>query len=651
MSKKLSFRKDINGLRAWAALAVLLFHFQLLHFSGGFAGVDVFFVISGYLMAAILYPQVYQNNLNLFAFYNSRIRRVAPALIALVFILFVFGCFFLIRLDFNELLTESRYAATFRYNLKYSDFDYFGRSVNEHWLMHTWTLGIEFQFYILFPVILFAINKITKIKKQVVNILLAISIVSFLAMLYKLSVSPQKAFFLLQYRIWEFLAGSILFIYQYKLEENNYNLLINRFLKIILSFFGWGILIFFFLFVKENNSWPDYRSIFPVLATLLIIAPGKDTFLTKNIIAQKIGKASYSIYLWHWPVYVGFILFGLDNIYQLCCAAILSILLGFFSYYFFERPNFIGRLSIIKQLFLMVLLIISVDKFLQLVSNEKIKLPIENQSIHMEKYFEYSTEKGRMCLDNAELCLFGVDNEKPSFILLGDSHAGSIVSGLEKIAFDKKKSFLLFASHGCAIITGIKSDDKNYEKCLRLNESINKIISSNPNVKIVILNRYNEYLLGHNEKDDFIISPLYINKKTDINNAELVNLVRSELAQGFFTTTCRLSENNSVYWVKPIPEMGVNVPNELIRAKFYHNSDISIRVSKKDYLDRNNKILQLQEKSEKNCKVKLIDPTTILCDQDWCYSSDKDNILYKDDDHLNPWGAAKIAPLFEELFN
>ena len=166
MSKNLSFRKDINGLRAWAALAVLLFHFQLLHFSGGFAGVDVFFVISGYLMAAILYPQVFQNNLNLFAFYNSRIRRVAPALIALVLILFLFGCFFLIRLDFNELLKEARYAATFRYNIKYSGFDYFGRAVNEHWLMHTWTLGIEFQFYILFPVILFFINKITKISSE-----------------------------------------------------------------------------------------------------------------------------------------------------------------------------------------------------------------------------------------------------------------------------------------------------------------------------------------------------------------------------------------------------------------------------------------------------------------------------------------------------
>ena len=172
-------------------------------------------------------------------------------------------------------------------------------------------------------------------------------------------------------------------------------MLINRFIKIILAFFGCGILIFFFLFVKENNSWPDYRSIFPVLATLLIIAPAKDTFFTNNIVAQKIGMASYSIYLWHWPVYVGCILFGLDNIYQLYCAAILSILLGFFSYYFFERPNFIGRLSIVKQLFLVVMLIISVDKFLQLVSNEKIKLPIENESVSMEKYFEYSTEKGR----------------------------------------------------------------------------------------------------------------------------------------------------------------------------------------------------------------------------------------------------------------
>ena len=651
MSKNLSFRKDINGLRAWAALAVLLFHFQLLHFSGGFAGVDVFFVISGYLMAAILYPQVSQNNLNLFAFYNSRIRRVAPALITLVLILFLFGCFFLIRLDFNELLKEARYAATFRYNIKYSDFDYFGRAVNEHWLMHTWTLGIEFQFYILFPVILFFINKITKIKKQVVIILLAISIISFLAMLYKLSVSPQKAFFLLQYRIWEFLAGSILFIYQYKPESYDLSVSQSVSQSVIFILTGWIILVSFFLFSHENNSWPDYRAIIPIIATLLILAPIKDTLFTNNIIAQKIGLASYSIYLWHWPVYVGCILFGLDNLYQLCFAAILSILLGFLSYYFFERPNFIGRLSIVKQLFLMILLIISVDKFLQLVSNEKIKLPIENESVSMEKYFEYSTEKGRNCLDNAELCLFGMDNEKPSFILLGDSHAGSIVSGLEKMAFDKKKSFLLFASHGCAIINGIKSDDKNYEKCLRLNENINEIISGNPNIRILILNRYNEYILGHNEKDDFIVSPLYINEKPDVNDSELVNQVRSELAQGLLTTTCRLSENNSVYWVKPIPEMGVNVPNELIRAKFYHNSDISIRVSKKDYIDRNNKILKLQEKSEKNCNVKLIDPATILCDKDWCYSSDKYDVLYKDDDHLNPWGAAKIAPLFEELFN
>ena len=647
MSKNLSFRKDINGLRAWAALAVLLFHFQLLHFSGGFAGVDVFFVISGYLMAAILYPQVSQNNLNLFAFYNSRIRRVAPALIALVLILFLFGCFFLIRLDFNELLKEARYAATFRYNIKYSDFDYFGRAVNEHWLMHTWTLGIEFQFYILFPLILFVINKITKTKEKMVGILLVISIVSFLAMLYKLSISPQKVFFLLQYRIWEFLAGSILFIYQYKPES--YDLSVSQSVIFILT--GWIILVSFFLFSKENNSWPDYRAIIPIIATLLILAPIKDTLFTNNIIAQKIGLASYSIYLWHWPVYVGCILFGLDNLYQLCFAAILSILLGFLSYYFFERPNFIGRLSIVKQLLLMILLIISVDKFLQLVSNEKIRLPIENESVSMEKYFEYSTEKGRKCLDNAELCLFGMDNEKPSFILLGDSHAGSIVSGLEKIAFDKKKSFLLFASHGCAIIKGIKSDDKNYEKCLRLNEKINEIISSNPNIKVVILNRYNEYLLGHNEKDDFIVSPLYVNKKPDVNNSGLVNQVRSELAQALLTTTCRLSEKNSVYWVKPIPEMGVNVPNELIRAKFYHNSDASIKVSKEDYLDRSSVILQLQEQSKKNCNVKLIDPATILCDKDWCYSSDKDDVLYKDDDHLNPWGAAKIAPLFEELFN
>ena len=421
--------------------------------------------------------------------------------------------------------------------------------------------------------------------------------------------------------------------------------------SVIFILTGWIILVSFFLFSKENNSWPDYRAIIPIIATLLILAPIKDTLFTNNIIAQKIGLASYSIYLWHWPVYVGCILFGLDNLYQLCFAAILSILLGFLSYYFFERPNFIGRLSIVKQLLLMILLIILVDKFLQLVSNEKIRLPIENESVSMEKYFEYSTEKGRKCLDNAELCLFGMDNEKPSFILLGDSHAGSIVSGLEKIAFDKKKSFLLFASHGCAIINGIKSDDKSYEKCLKLNKRINEIISNNPNITILILNRYNSYIVGNNEKGDSSISPLYINTKPDLDDPKLLNLTRSELAKGFLTTTCRLSEKNPVYWVKPIPEMGVNIPNELMRAKFYHNSDISIKLFKKDYLDRSSVILQLQEQSEKNCNVKLIDPATILCDKDWCYSSDKYDVLYKDDDHLNPWGADKIAPLFEELFD
>ena len=202
------YRPDIDGLRAIAVLSVILFHMDIAVFSGGYVGVDVFFVISGYLITTIIYREVDTGSFKFSTFYERRFRRILPALLVVVSVSLILGSIMLMPKSFIELGNTSAATALFASNIVfYFHSGYFAAPAELQPLLHTWSLAIEEQFYIFFPIILVVINKLSK--KLIIPVLLLIFLASLLYSQRLTAINPDAAFYLIQSRAWELLIGSI----------------------------------------------------------------------------------------------------------------------------------------------------------------------------------------------------------------------------------------------------------------------------------------------------------------------------------------------------------------------------------------------------------------------------------------------------------
>lgn len=331
----MTFRKDINGLRAIAVVAVLLFHFNPTSLPGGFAGVDVFFVISGFLMTGIIFRGFESTDsgggsgFNLFRFYVARAKRIIPALAALCLALLAFGWLFFIPLDYKELSKHAAGSVTFISNIIYwKEAGYFDAASHEKWLLHTWSLSVEWQFYLIYPLVLLALRKILSIENIKRSILIG-TVLGFVVSVIVTYKSADAAYFLLPTRAWQMLLGGV--AYLYPLNATNKD-------KKYYEWMGLTLIVSSYFLVSAANAWPGYLAIFPVAGAFLVIqAQRDDSLITNNILFQKIGLWSYSIYLWHWVIVVANIRFRLE-INSFTYFAI-TIFLGFLSYQLFEKRN------------------------------------------------------------------------------------------------------------------------------------------------------------------------------------------------------------------------------------------------------------------------------------------------------------------------
>ena len=325
----MQFRTDINGLRGWAVLLVLLFHYEIWRFNGGFLGVDIFFVISGFLMASIISNSSEKNNFSILNFYLRRARRIIPALLTLIILIIFIG---LIILPPQELITLSEHAGSsilFFSNFTYMDeAGYFDAVSINKWLLHTWSLSVEWQFYLLYPIILkFFYTLVSKnniyFKNLIFHILLFIALI--LLSFKSLDLKPEFAFFMLPARAWELIAGSIVFyIFKVKKIENGLP---------VYSALGIISLVILSITIDDSVDWPGIYTLFTVLATSLIILNNNQcNFLIHNYPIQKLGDISYSLYLWHWPIFVGLNYFFLTSIYWKLLGFVFSIFISLISY-------------------------------------------------------------------------------------------------------------------------------------------------------------------------------------------------------------------------------------------------------------------------------------------------------------------------------
>ena len=337
MLAKKNYRWDIQGLRALAVLAVVIFHISPSRLPGGYLGVDIFFVISGYLIIGFICRDVYAQKFNLSAFYVKRIKRLFPALFATVLATIV-GAYFLLLPEETTVFAKS-VISTLLYVSNmffYTQSDYFAADLELAPLLHTWSLSVEEQFYILFPILLIVIIKFRAAQLQVILAIMAV--LSFVLSEYLVRTDPSLAFFISPTRFWQFIVGGLLALNIHKMSLNTSS-------SNIIGFSGLAALISCLFLFSEETVFPGINAIIPTAATLLVIWAGSITSVFSTAMALPInrffGNISYSLYLWHWPVIVFYSL-AINNEYSIMInnliVLIISLTLGYLSWKFIELP-------------------------------------------------------------------------------------------------------------------------------------------------------------------------------------------------------------------------------------------------------------------------------------------------------------------------
>lgn len=453
----ISYRPEIDGLRAIAVLAVIAYHapeitfhnFSL--FKGGYLGVDIFFVISGYLITSIISKEIKETgNFSFKNFYQRRIRRIIPVLFALILVTYFFSIFFLLPsnlVDFSKSsLSTLGFSSNFYFyflNLDYSQFSGLKKP-----LLHTWSLSIEEQFYIFYPVLLILLIK--QFQKNLTLIFWFIFLTSFFIASIQTEVDQILSFYSLHSRIWEFSIGALASIYFNKKIFN-----FSNFTKNIITLSGVSLIIASLLLIDHNYKHPSYYTLIPVIGTfLIIIFSSKTSFVTK-ILSSKIfvwiGLISYSLYMWHYPIfaYADLIQFLEGDIFNKSILTIITFialifLISIFSYFFIEKPFRNKSFSFNKvSAILAGILILNIGlnfysiKLNGEIYSENVKLEtIKKNTMVDEDCKFFSNKKDSFFLSDSQNKRFSNCKEKyKKFVLIiGDSHAGNIFNAISKSA-------------------------------------------------------------------------------------------------------------------------------------------------------------------------------------------------------------------------
>ncbi|MGA8122450.1 acyltransferase family protein [Rouxiella badensis] len=502
------FRLDINALRFIAVASVVLFHFQINFLPGGYAGVDVFFVISGYLMNEIISRQPVTLSSSI-GFYKKRFKRIYPALLAAVTLYAIILLIISPPNSFKDSFKEIVPALTFTSNIFYlkTASGYFSNAADFYFLLHTWSLGVEFQFYLCLPIFLFIVQKL-RVKKVLAYALITAASLVLCILIAK--SHPQANFYLLPTRAWELFLGAMASSIKW---ENKY--------KKTTEIVCLVLIVGFVLTYKETAFWPSYPTLIPAIATALILHAGvkNEQVLLKNHYIQKIGKWSYSIYLVHWPIvslfYTNNIAFSLAN--QLIGIAV-SIFLGYLSYELVEQKV---RFSWLKT---PTAAICIVALFFGLSSASVSSQWLSKDVVSLDKYSNYiTTDAGKtqfgqlpaLCfiegsnLDfNYKACV--PDNQKgKTILLLGDSHAAEFSAALKQEY--KNDTVLQVTAAGCpAIIDSVGS-----APCVNLmNYAFNKLIPSRKIDAIIVASDWYNFHTYNDINKGIEKTQLYLQKFT-----------------------------------------------------------------------------------------------------------------------------------------
>ena len=653
-----NFRDDINGLRAWAVVVVILYHFGVVGFSGGFVGVDVFFVISGFLMTGIIVKGIEKGGSNealekfsILSFYLSRARRIVPALLALCCFLIVVGYFFLSRSEYSSLSTEIISALGFFSNIVFWLMGgYFDVGSHEKPLLHTWSLSIEWQFYLILPMVILSVWKIRPGRFPLIIMMVLGLLISLLLSIIITPIDPNTAFYLLPTRAWEMLAGGLVYLLANARPISNRK-------KIWIESCGFALILVSVALFDAEDLWPGWRAIFPVLGTVLVLISARQNSLwTGSRIAQWLGNCSYSLYLWHWPFAVALAYTQQQETpVSIMVCLVLTVLCGWLSYRFVETParTTLTRMPQMRGLAALLIAISLVALPSLLIRSQggvSGRLTAEVNSI-----FDEATNKNpRMSechVDGARRvpeCTYG--GSDLGVIVLGDSHAASFVRSIETAIIDKSQHVLDWTLSGCETVFGLKDHKNKKYHCKEfLDSAFKKQEALSSVAPMILINRYSILFDGPNEPGPANVTPSparYISAPYESFSKNL----RMEMRDGIINTACEFAKFRTVYMMRPIPELKYHVPKVMARSLLIDHQYRRLSVTLEEYHKRNAFLLETQDLAAERCGVKILDPLPYLCSDGACWGDVDGLPIYYDDDHMNERGAALLIPMFREVF-
>lgn len=656
-----TFRHDINGLRAWAVAAVVLYHFGVSGFSGGFAGVDIFFVISGFLMTGIIVrgldPDASKGNRRPFSiidFYLSRARRILPALLVLCVAVLVLGWFLFSPLEYKALGLHALSAVTFVSDIVFwKEAGYFDGSSHDKLLLHTWSLSVEWQFYIVLPVVLGVLWKLKPSRHFLALTMFAGMLLSLALCIWITPSKPGAAFYLLPTRAWEMLAGGLVMLLGQRAADSK---VISRSLELI----GFALIIATLALYDPQTLWPSWRAVMPVVGTVMILLAARQHSLwTATRVAQWLGDCSYSLYLWHWPLVVLLsYLQWQNNNFAIAGGIALTLVLGWLSYRWIETParnslNRLPRWTGAGAIAGAALVIVLAGVALRVEDGVPSRLQASVDAVFDEavnknsRMKECTVEAAQMLPGETPIpaCEYGVGTSVGA-IILGDSHATSAVSALEAAMPDKK--VLAWIVHGCPVARGIESADHLY-RCGPFIEWVLKQSASLPaNVPIFIVNRYSLYAKGPNEESSALTLATHQTRFGSIDFGD--DGFAEKMRGAVLATACELSKTRPVYMIRPWPELMTDVPKNMGRGMILGKPrDVSITLDQ--YHVREAAALETLGLAAQQCGVTLLDPVPYLCKGDECRGDVAGLPIYYDDNHLSERGSALLIPMFKAAIN
>ena len=596
----MEYRKDIQGLRAIAVLFVFIFHLDNRWLPGGFIGVDVFFVISGYLISSIILAKIDNNQFSFMNFYQSRIKRIVPAYYFLLIAIAVVGLFLLISTDIRPFRKSYFWAVLFNSNDYFASLDtYFGATSSENPLLHTWTLAVEMKFYLLLPFLLYFIKR-----KWLFGTIIFLTLILFGYSSFEIvNNNKNEMYYSLLSRTPEFFIGTITCL----LLRQKTNIFKKK--GLLISIFGFLLLFLSVFLINGNSLFPGALAIVPCVgAALLILAPQNQirTFLSNKILVF-IGELSYSLYLWHWPIIVYFkYYYNITelNILQVIIVVLLSVILSVFSYYCIETPlrkkKGIQNLLIIS--FLIVANVIGIVSIIPL-SKKTNTLPSEfvSPSFGLESHANTFTK----------VQIFG-DTVAPigkKIFFTGDSHALCMKAYLDYIGRKNHFEFRTVTNNSYPLISNIPKEMFDGQRY------------------------YNQYL------------NLMQYAQEEINNSEIIILQYAgdgeKWAAPIGDLIKELNSSQSLIIFSDFPTPDKN-PIRINRSIKNNITNISYELK---YLEISNEIKALIN-SNSNCYYLDLSNSKILENGPFF----NDTAMYYDRGHLNTYGAIKYAKDTETEF-